>query len=90
MLICLTSPIYKFNKLLSEYDYQIQQLEHPPLLSTNANKQTQQTFVGLQHIFSVTILGLPRRLEDVLKTFSRPLERHLKDVFKTSWKTKNC
>ena len=48
MLICLTSPIYKFNKLLSEYDYQIQQLEHPPLLSTNANKQTQQTFVGLQ------------------------------------------
>ena len=29
----------------------------------------------LQHVFSVTILCLPRRLEDVLKT---------------SWKTKNC
>ena len=33
----------------------------------------------LQHVFSVTILRLPRRLEDILKTF-----------FKTSWKTKNC
>ena len=29
----------------------------------------------LQHVFSVTILRLPR---------------HLQDVFKTSWKTKNC
>ena len=33
----------------------------------------------LQHVFSVTILCLPRRLEDVLKTSC-----------KTSWKTKNC
>ena len=54
---------------------------------------TQQTFAGLQdmslrrlqHVFSVTILRLPRRLEDVLrtrledvlKTFSRPLARRL-------------
>ena len=43
---------------------------------------------GFQHIFSVTILRLPRRLEDVLrrrledvlKTFSRPLARGLQDV----------
>ena len=33
----------------------------------------------LQHVFSVTISLLPRRLEDVLKTSS-----------KTSWKTINC
>ena len=46
---------------------------------------SQQTFVGLQHVFSVTILRVPRRLEDVLrtrledvlKTFSRPLARRL-------------
>ena len=46
----------------------------------------------LQHVFSVKILRLPRRLEDVsrrrledvLKTFSRPLERRLEDIFKTS------
>ena len=34
---------------------------------------------SLQHVFSITILRLPRRLEDVLKTSC-----------KTSWKTKNC
>ena len=34
----------------------------------------------LQHVFSVTILCLPRRLGDVLKTFSRPLARSLQDV----------
>ena len=33
----------------------------------------------LQHVFSVTILRLPRRLEDILQ-----------DILKTSWKTKNC
>ena len=33
----------------------------------------------LQHVFSVTILRLPRRLEDVLKT-------SCKDVLKTSWR----
>ena len=33
----------------------------------------------LQHVFSLTILRLPRRLEDILQ-----------DALKTSWKTKNC
>ena len=47
MLICLTSHIYKFNKLLSEYEYQTQHLEHPPLLSTKANKQNNKQFQRL-------------------------------------------
>ena len=37
----------------------------------------------LKNVFSVTILRLPRRLEDVLKT-------SCKDVLKISCKTKNC
>ena len=36
-----------------------------------------------QHVFSVTILRLPRRLEDTLS-------RRLENVLKTSRKTKNC
>ena len=44
----------------------------------------------LQHVFSVTILRLPRRLEDVLKTsWRRPAKtfwRRLEDVLKTSWR----
>ena len=51
-----------------------------------------------QDAFSVTIFHFPRRLQDVLQdivnTFSRRLQdvsaRRLEDVFKTSWKTKNC
>ena len=39
----------------------------------------------LQHVFSVTILRLPRRLEDVLKTcLEDVLKTYLEDVFKTS------
>ena len=52
----------------------------------------------LQHVTSVTIFRLPRRLEDVfqirledvLKTSWKHLARRLEDVFKTSWKIKNC
>ena len=40
---------------------------------------TQQTFVGLQDVFSVTIFRLPTRLEDISY-----------NVLKTSWMTKNC
>ena len=36
----------------------------------------------LQHVFSVTILRLPRRLEDILKMPWRGLE----EVLKTSWR----
>ena len=49
----------------------------------------QQTFVGLQDVFNVTIFLLPRPLEDVLKIFWRRLEDILQDVLKTSWKKKN-
>ena len=42
--------------------------------------KSQQTFVGLQHVFSVTIFCLPRRLEDVLKVSWRHLVRRLEDV----------
>ena len=52
-------------------------------ISTPYSDMSQQKFVGLQHVFSVTILRLPRRLEDVLKM-------SCKDVLKTFWKTKNC
>ena len=48
---------------------------------------TQQTFVlktRLQHVFSVTILRLPRHLEDVLKTNCKDvLKTCLEDVLKT-------
>ena len=40
-------------------------------------------FVYLEDVFSVTIFCLPRRLEDVFKTY-------LQDIFQTSWKTKTC
>ena len=59
----------------------------------------------LQHVFSVTIFRLPRRLENVLKTswrhLSKMFRRHLarredvlkaclEDVFKTSWRQTKC
>ena len=46
---------------------------------TQIRVHSQKIFVGLEGVFSVTILRLPRRLEDILQ-----------DVLKTSWKTKNC
>ena len=68
---------------------------------------SQKIFVGLQdmswrrlqHVFSVTILCLPRRLEDVLKTcledvlktcLEDVLKTYLEDVFKTSWRQTKC
>ena len=36
-------------------------------------------WIRLQHVFSVTIFRLPRRLEDLL-------QRRLEDVLKTSWR----
>ena len=41
----------------------------------------------VEHVFSVTIFHLPRRLEDVLQ---RLLEDISQDVLKMSGKTKNC
>ena len=80
--------------------------ELSPHLAILLHIAPQKTFVGLegmswrcfQHVFSVTIFRLPRRLQDVLKIFWRRLAKtswrhlatHLEDVFKTSWKTKYC
>ena len=48
---------------------------------------TQQTCVSLQHVFSVTIFRLPRRLESVLKTSRKDEKlfrwRRLEDVLQT-------
>ena len=46
-----------------------------------------------QHVFRVKILRLPRRHKDVLRLAKTSLKTSCKiheDVFKTSWKTKNC
>ena len=40
----------------------------------------------LQHVFSVTILRLPRRLEDVLKTSWKTKNCYAEDVLKMSWR----
>ena len=52
----------------------------------------------LQHVFSVTILRLPRRLEDVLedekllrwRRLEDVLKTYLEDVLKTSWRQTKC
>ena len=52
---------------------------------------TQQTFVGFQDVFSVTIFRLPRRVEDVLKTcLEDVLKACLEDACKTSWRQTKC
>ena len=40
----------------------------------------------LQHVFSVTILHLPRRLEDVLKPSWKTKNCYAEDVLKISWR----
>ena len=66
--------------------------------NTNLKTPSQQSFVGLQHVFSVIILRLPRRLEDAFKTSSRRFgrrkilrSRRLQDFLRTCledvWKT---
>ena len=49
------------------------------VLKTSSTRLQDMSWRRLQHVFSVTVLRLPRRLEDVLKKSC-----------KTSWKTKNC
>ena len=70
------------------------------------SEATQQTFLVFQDVFKTSwrrlqrnTFRLPRRLQDVFairlpKTSSRRLaimsSRRLRDIFKTSWKTKKC
>ena len=49
--------------------------KHLLVLKTSSRRLQDMSWKRLQHVFSITILRLPRRLQD---------------VFKTSWKTKNC
>ena len=66
--------------------------ELSPHLAILLHIAPQKTFVGLegmswrrfQHVFSVTIFRLPRRLQDVLKIFWRRLEDILQHILKTS------
>ena len=61
--------------------------KHLLVLKTSSRRFQDMSWRRLQHVFSVTILRLPRHLEDILQ---RRLEDILQDVFKTSWKMKNC
>ena len=60
------------------------------VLKMSSRSLQDMSWERLQHVSSATILSLPRRVEDVLKTSWRYLTRRLQDVFKTLWKTKNC
>ena len=72
--------------------------KHLLVLKISSTPLLDMSWRRLQNVFSVTILRLPRPFEDVLKAswrrlakkFWRRLEDLLQDVFKTSWKTKNC
>ena len=59
------------------------------VLKTSLRRLQDMSWGRLQHVFSVTILRLPRRLKDVLKTSSKRLGRrncYAEGVFKTSWR----
>ena len=68
--------------------------KHLLVFKTSSRRLEDMSWRRLQHVFSVTILRLPRRLEDilqdVLKTSWKTKNCYAEDVFKTSWKTKNC
>ena len=72
--------------------------KHLLVFKTSWRRLQDMSWRRLQHVFSVTIFRLSRRLEDVLrrrledvfKTSRKTSWRHLQDAFKTSWKTKNC
>ena len=53
------------------------------IVNNNFSEPSQQTFVGLQHVFSVTIFRLLRHLEEVLKTSWRMKYCYAEDVLKT-------
>ena len=58
---------------------------------TQIRVHSQKIFVGLEGVFSVTILRLPRRLEDILQDVLKTcledvLKTFLEDVLKTLWR----
>ena len=76
------------NYLVIAYMFKINRAKYPANICWSSRR--------LEDVFSVKILRLPRPLEDVLKTPWRRLPKASclqdlsQDVFKTSWKTKNC
>ena len=78
--------------------FQLPPSKHLLVFKTFWRRFQDMSWRRLQRVFSVTILHLPRRLEDVLKKFSRRIAKTAwrrfqdlsQDVLKTSWKTKNC
>ena len=61
--------------------------KHLLVFKTSWRRLEDMSWRRLQHVFSVTIFRLPRRLEDILQI---RLEDVLKTSRKTSWKSKNC
>ena len=65
--------------------------KHLLVFKTSWRRLQDMSWRRLQHVFSVTVLRLPRRLQDVLKKSWRRLAktswRRLEEVFKTSRKT---
>ena len=56
------------------------------VLKTSSTRLQDMSWRSLQHVFSVTILHLSRRLEDVLKTSWKTKSCYAEDVLKTSWR----
>ena len=60
--------------------------KHLLVLKTSSRRLQDMSAGRLQHVFHVTILRLPRRLEDVFKTSSKAKNCYSEDVLKTSWR----
>ena len=60
--------------------------KHLLILKTPSTHLEDMSWRRLQHVLSVTILRLPRRLEDVLKTSWKTKNCYAEDVLKTSWR----
>ena len=77
-----------FYPIVLDAHFQFSQLDFSPILPSKYllvlkkswRRPQDLSWERLQHVFSITILRLPRTLQDVLKTFSRPLARCLQDV----------
>ena len=76
--------------LRPSYAAKVHPSKHLLVLKTSLWRLQDMFWRRLQHVFGVTILRLPRRLEDilqdVLKTSSRRLEDALKDVKLLRWR----
>ena len=64
---------------------QLRPSKHLSVFKTTWSRLQDMSWRCLQHVFSVTILRLARRLE-----YGRRFPDLSQDVLKTSWKTKNC